>query len=150
MVIRMVTTSPILQCDSFLISMWRLSSRLESLLQPSPACADFLCFGIFWLPIHSSRLRASRVMSFRQQERSSKVPFAFPGRSVQRGKRMVWKGAKRRCRPKLERLVRVLFGSHPRGRGIQTVRSISPSGTGAEGQRMKGMDEERRMQQRAT
>lgn len=36
-------------------------------------------------------------------------------------------GAKRRCQPKLERLVRVLFGSHPRGRGIQTVCSISPS-----------------------
>lgn len=36
--------------------------------------------------------------------------------------------AKRRCQPKLERLVRVLFGSHPRERGIQTVRSISLSG----------------------
>lgn len=45
---------------------------------------------------------------------------------------MVWKRltggrAKRRCQSKLERLVRVLFGSHLRGRGIQTVCSISPS-----------------------
>jgi len=41
-------------------------------------------------------------------------------------------GAKRRCQPKLERLVRVLFGSHPRGRDIQTVCSISPSRAAAE------------------
>jgi len=57
------------------------------------------------------------------------IEYTFVERDVE-GERFenAWRaGAKRRCQPKLERLVRVLFGSHLRGRGIQTVRSISPS-----------------------
>lgn len=66
-------------------------------------------------------------------------------------RRKVWRRltggrAKRRCQSKLERLVRVLFGSHLRGRGIQTVCSISPSEERDSRVQSGGRARERRLQ----
>jgi len=124
--------SPILQCDS--CPRGNYHRCLESWLQPAVRhAARHFCYSRFCFPPDVISASHSGIRRRHEQRSGSRVEDPVDSRSIRRAEeRMVRKGglgAKRRCRPKLERLVRVLFGSHPRGRGIQTVRSISPSWT---------------------